>query len=68
MEREEDHGGSIEGDTRRFPRSPGRGLHPGDRGGVSGWDTIDKLTVTVCALMPMGMQIVEFIPKTLQEE
>ncbi len=35
---------------------------------ASAWDTIGRLSVEQCARMPIGMQTVEFIPNSLQEE
>jgi len=36
--------------------------------GYGGWDAIDNMTVDQCARMPTGMQTVEFIPNSLQNE
>jgi len=55
-------------DGRLYPESPrARRTNP-DARGYGGWDAIDSLTVDQCARMPMGMQTVEFIPNSLQDE
>ena len=58
----------MEADGRQYPETLRRiRAHP-DTPGFGGWDIIDKLTVQQCARMPMGLQTVEFIPNSLQDE
>ncbi len=53
---------------RQFPRTPGARRPNPDSRAYGGWDVIDSLTVTQCAVRPPGMQTVEIIPNSLQEE
>ncbi len=54
--------------SKQFSESPRtRRMNP-DSETYGGWDVIDTLTVTQCAVKPLGMQTIEFIPNSLQEE
>ena len=55
-------------DSRRFPASPKRGSTGTATYGGGGWNAIDELSVYQCARMPAGMQTVEYVPNSLQEE
>ena len=50
------------------PESPRPRKSNPDAPGGGGWDVIDSLTVDQFARMPMGMQTVELVPISLQEE
>jgi hypothetical protein len=56
-----------EADHKHFPKSPANQRHATSTG-ATGWEAIDRLTVTQCARMPIGMHTTEFIPNSLQEE
>ena len=63
-EAEVDKEDTDDGHVRKFPKSPN--MRSGYmRGGISGWEVIDRLSVTQCAKMTRGMPTVDFIPNTL---
>jgi hypothetical protein len=53
---------------RQFPQAPTPRRPNPDSRAYDGWDVIDSLTVTQCALRPPGMQTVEVIPNSIQDE
>ncbi len=53
---------------RQYPESPRRRRTDPDAAAYGGWDVIDNLSVAQCAVRPPGMQTIEFIPNSLQEE
>ena len=51
--------------VRHFPQSPAPRRPSPDSRAYGGWDIIDSLTITQCAVRPPGMQTVEIIPNSL---
>jgi len=51
--------------NRQFPQSPAPRRPNPDSRAYEGWDIIDPLTITQCAVRPPGMQTVEIIPNSL---
>ncbi len=54
--------------SKQFLESPRTRRTNPDSESYGGWDVIDALTVTQCAVRPPGMHTIEFIPNSLQEE
>jgi hypothetical protein len=54
-------------DHRHFPREPAM-RRSATSTGATRWKSIDRLSVTPCDRLPMGMLTMEFIPNSLQEE
>ena len=54
--------------TRQFPQSPAPRRPNPDSRAYGGWDIIDSLTITQCAVRPPGLQTVKIIPPALQDE
>ncbi len=52
----------------QYPQSPAPRRPNPDSRAYGGWDIIDSLTITQCAVRPPGMQNVEIIPNSLQDE
>ena len=57
-----------EADDRQYPETPRRRRTHPDAPEFGGWDMIDNLTIQQCARMPMGLQTLEFIPNSMQDE
>ena len=59
------HEGDDAANSRQFPQSPAPRRPNPDSRAYGGWDVIDSLTITQCAVRPPGMQTVEIIPNSL---
>ncbi len=66
--RERERGDEGTQSSRQFPQSPRTRMPNPDSRAYGGWDVIDSMTVTQCDVRPPGMQTVEIIPNSLQEE
>ena len=64
----EAHDGDEIATNRQFPQSPAPRRPNPDSRAYGGWDVIDSLTITQCVVRPPGMQTVEIMPNSLQDE